>query len=230
MFSDIRSLQSKLGYSFTELGLLQKALSHRSAGGEHNERLEFLGDSLVNMAVAELLYKRFPASPEGDLSGFRSLLVCRNSLAEIARTLNLGDYLVLGQGTLRAGGHRLDSILSDTYEAILGAIYLDSDWQQIQKIAASHFSSRIDNIGDLSQARDAKSRLQELLQAQHLSLPVYDLMETYGPGHSQKFKVYCRVEMLSTDVIGEGSSRRKAEQDAAEKVLILLQQAKETSE
>lgn len=219
MGPDLSRLQLNLGYRFKDIDLLRRALSHRSSGADHNERLEFLGDSLVNMAIAELLFHEFSNAPEGDLSAMRALLVCQDSLASTARVIKLGDYLLLGTGTSKTGGHRLDSILADTYEALIGALYLDSDWGQVTRTVREHFSTKLNEVSDLGASRDAKSRLQEWLQASKYPLPNYQVIEVEGPGHAQNFQVRCDVEPLSGQYIGKGSSRRKAEQNAAEEVL-----------
>lgn len=223
MEPNLPRLQQRLGYEFTDQSLLQRALSHRSLGADHNERLEFLGDSLVNTAVAELLFRAFPNAPEGDLSAMRASLVCRETLAAVARELALGHYLLLGEGTSKTGGHRLDSILADAFEALLGALYLDSDWDQVRKVVRQYFSQKIDNIESLNSVRDAKSKLQEWLQANKLALPTYELIDIEGPGHAQVFRVTCLIDQHDGEYVGEGSSRRKAEQIAAEKALAALE-------
>ena len=227
MEQNLEAFQIKLGYRFSQVDLLERALSHRSAGANHNERLEFLGDSVVDLAVAEALFKQFPDSPEGDLSAKRAVLVCKESLAEVARDLHLGDFLKLGEGTSKTGGHRLDSILADAYEALLGALYLDAGWNEIVEIVQLHFSSKFQGLSEMSSIRDAKSRLQEWLQASKHRLPTYELMEIDGPGHAQRFRVRCQVDVLSGEFIGEGSNRRKAEQMAAQQVLDVIEQGNE---
>ena len=224
MEQDLEVFQIKLGYRFNQVDLLERALSHRSAGADHNERLEFLGDSVVDLAIAEALFKQFPNSPEGDLSAKRSLLVCRESLADIARDLSLGDFLKLGEGTSKTGGHRLDSILADAYEALLGALYLDAGWSYIVEIVHLHFSSKFQQLSEATSVRDAKSRLQEWLQASKHPLPTYELLDIDGPGHAQRFRIRCQVDVLSGEFIGEGSNRRKAEQMAAQTVLDVIEQ------
>lgn len=217
--TDFGPFQAKLGHCFSHPELLQQALTHRSYGKNHNERLEFLGDSLVNAVIAELLYRHYPQVPEGHLSAMRSSLVRRETLADIAKSLGLGHYLQLGGGTLKTGGHRLDSILADAYEAIVAAVYLDSDWQVCARMIATHFQGRLDGLENMTQVRDAKSRLQEYLQSQSLPLPDYQTIEVAGPGHAQRFVIACRVEAIEGEFRGEGSNRRAAEQIAAEQVL-----------
>lgn len=224
MDCNLDAFQSQLGYRFTQIDLLERALSHRSVGSDHNERLEFLGDSLVNMAVAEMLFKKFPDSPEGELSAMRSALVCQESLADIARNIRIGDFLKLGEGTAKTGGHRLDSILSDAYEALLGALYLDAGWDQVVLVIQQHFSSKLQTLSNVSSIRDAKSLLQEWLQAAKYPLPTYELLEVGGPGHAQRFRIRCLVEPLDGDFVGEGTSRRKAEQTAAQLALKAIEQ------
>lgn len=219
MEPDLTRFQLQLGYRFSQHELLRRALSHRSAGSDHNERLEFLGDSLVNTLIAERLFTEYPQSPEGELSAMRAALVCRESLASVARAIKLGDYILLGEGTLKTGGHRLDSILADAYEALLGAIYLDSDWNTVRDLVHVHFKDRTQGLDDMSEVRDAKSRLQEWLQSGKHPLPEYQVMNIDGPGHAQHFKVNCVVPAVPGEHVGEGTSRRKAEQNAAEKVL-----------
>lgn len=224
---DLAVLQRKVGYTFSNLDLLQRALTHRSVGGEHNERLEFLGDSLINVLIAERLYQAYPEAPEGELSAMRASLVCGKMLAEVARSLSLGEYMLLGEGTLKSGGRRLDSVLADTYEALLGGIYLDSSWENLREIVHSHFSGRLDGLDDMRRVRDAKSLLQEKLQAQKMPLPHYEVTNVGGPGHAQLFRVTCRVDMLTAEYTGEGSSRRKAEQSAAQQVLAAIEKEDE---
>lgn len=223
----LQIFQQKIDYQFQQLDLLERALTHRSAGTNHNERLEFLGDSIVNSLVAELLYHEYPTASEGELSAMRAKLVCKESLASIARSLNLGEYLLLGGGTLKTGGRQLDSILADGYEALLGAIYLDGDWLAVKRLVSVHFAGRTSDLGDMKKVRDAKSRLQEWLQAKKLPLPEYQLMEIDGPGHSQRFRVRCHVPEIPGDHLGVDSNMRKAEQQAAKQVLDVIENSYE---
>jgi len=213
--SDLTPFQAKLGHTFKKLDLLEQALTHRSFSKTHNERLEFLGDSLVNTAIAELLFLEYQDVPEGHLSAMRSSLVRRETLAEIALSINLGDFLLLGGGTLKTGGHRLDSILADAYEAVVAAVYLDSDWASCACMIKEHFKGRIEGLENMTEIRDAKSRLQEWLQAKSLPLPEYQTIEVAGPGHAQRFQIRCVVESIEGEFLGEGSNRRAAEQQAA---------------
>jgi len=218
------SLEKSLGYSFADVSLLRQALTHRSAGSRNNERLEFLGDAILGCVIAGELYQRYPHAREGMLSRLRSTLVRRESLAKIAHGLQLGEYLQLGFGERRSGGHARDSILSDALEAIFGAIYLDSDFTVVRDCILSLFVERLESVSRAATLKDSKTRLQEYLQALHKPLPAYDVVEVSGEAHNQSFRVACRVEDL--DVVpseGHGGSRRLAEQDAAERMLSRLQ-------
>lgn len=211
-------LQQQLGYRFGNAALLQQALTHRSAGRHNNERLEFLGDAVLGAVIAAALFERYPAASEGRLSRLRASLVRRESLAEIARSLQLGDYLQLGTGERRSGGHRRGSILSDALEAVLGAVYLDSGFDACQRCILQHFSARLDALGETLVLKDAKTRLQEHLQAQGRPLPAYTVLDVTGEAHAQQFRVHCAVEGADP-CDGAGSTRRQAEQDAAAHML-----------
>lgn len=215
-------LQRQLGYTFKDPELATLALTHRSYGGKNNERLEFLGDSIVNFLIAEELYTRFPEAREGQLSRLRALLVRGQTLAELAREFKLGDFLLLGSGELKSGGFRRESILADAVEALLGAIYLDTGMEACRERVAVWFSSRLAalSVTDLHN-KDAKTRLQEYLQSRQLKLPEYELLSIEGKAHAQTFKVNCMVEGL-LPCVGEGSSRRIAEQQSARRALIAL--------
>ncbi|MGD9000419.1 MAG: ribonuclease III [Granulosicoccaceae bacterium] len=218
MMPDIERLQKALHYTFTDSSLLQEALTHRSAGSRNNERLEFLGDAILGMLVAEELYKRFPDASEGEMSRMRASLVRGDVLAEIAQSLELGEHLKLGPGELKSGGFRRASILADALEAILGAIYLDSQLASCRDFVAHHFASRIAAISPDEVLKDPKTRLQEYLQARQIPLPEYDVVAVEGEAHKQRFTVECRVEGLQA-VTASASSRRKAEQAAAASIL-----------
>lgn len=224
--SHLSEFQQKLGYSFQNQALLEQALTHRSFSKTHNERLEFLGDSLVNVLIAERLFAKYQEAPEGHLSSMRSTLVRRETLADIATSINMGDFLLLGGGTVKTGGHRLESILADAYEAVVAAVYLDSDWQTCSLMMDRHFGARVDGMENMAELRDAKSRLQEWLQAQSLSLPEYQTVEVAGPGHAQRFKIRCVVENTEGEFYGEGSNRRAAEQRAAAMALEFIDRVK----
>ena len=205
----------KLGYTFRQAELLQQALTHRSAAPRNNERLEFLGDSLLNMIVAEALFERFPDAPEGDLSRLRARLVNGETLGNIGLELNLGEHLVLGSGEMKSGGRRRKSILADTVEALIGAVYLDSDFATCRLLVRDWIARRLDNLPPVEELKDAKTRLQEYLQGRQLPLPTYALISAQGADHARTFVMECRIDDLAIRHQGEGRSRRKAEQAAA---------------
>ena len=207
-------MSSALGHVFTDPALHELALSHRSVGARNNERLEFLGDALVNLLVAEMLYERFPKADEGELTRLRARLVSEPALAELARQLELGERLHLGPGELKSGGHRRASILADAFEALVAAIYLDGGWQACRERLRGLFHARIDDAA-ANADKDAKTRLQELLQAHALALPCYELVASSGADHAKVFDVACVIEACALRVEGRGNSRRAAEQAAA---------------
>ncbi|MCH8501756.1 MAG: ribonuclease III [Aliidiomarina sp.] len=213
--SEFKTLEKRIGYSFKDRALLVQALTHRSASDAHYERLEFLGDSILSVVIAEALYHRFPKSPEGELSRMRATLVCGQMLAKIARQFELGPFLQLGPGELKSGGFRRDSILSDAVEGIIGAIFLDSDITQAQTIVRAWFEPLLQEIKPGNNQKDPKTRLQEYLQGRQFELPIYEVLATTGQAHNQKFSVSCSVEPLPAPVVASGTSRRKAEQAAA---------------
>jgi len=219
-------LEQHLGYKFRDASLLQQALTHRSAGSSNNERLEFLGDAVLGSVMAGELYRRFPKASEGRLSRLRASLVRRESLADIARVLEIGQYLQLGPGERKSGGHRRDSIMSDAVEALFGAIYLDSDFATARQCILTLFEARLDGLSETAVLKDPKTRLQEFLQARRQPLPEYAVIDVNGEAHAQRFRVECRVDG-STPAIGEGNSRRQAEQDAAAQVLLQLEPARD---
>jgi ribonuclease-3 len=214
-----------LGYRFSEQGLLEQALTHRSASGLNNERLEFLGDSILGFVIANELYERFPEASEGQLSRLRATLVKRDTLAKLARQFALGDYLNLGPGELRSGGQARASILADAMEAILAAIYLDSDYATTRGVILSLFEARLQALDLDAHQKDPKTRLQELLQARKIALPNYEIVETSGTPHDQVFVVRCTIDELRLEREGTGSSRRRAEQEAASRLLQELEHA-----
>lgn len=222
MSQDLTKLTKKLDYQFSDVKLLQTALTHSSQGQGHNERLEFLGDSILGWVIADALYKRFPHAREGQLSRLRAGLVKGVTLAEIARELKLGSYLRLGQGEMKSGGFRRDSILADAFEAILGAIYLDSDINTCQQKILALFASRLDAQTLNDTLKDPKTRLQEFLQSRKQPLPGYRILSTSGKDHEQVFRVACEVEAIAEPFEAEGTSRRHAEQAAAQKALDAL--------
>lgn len=217
--TDTNRLQKTLEYRFADPGLLELALTHRSAGGSNNERLEFLGDSILNHLIAETLFQRFPQSQEGELSRMRAALVKGDTLAEVAQELQLGSCLTLGSGEKKSGGHRRASILADALEAVLGALFLDGGYTECRNCVGRLFDGRLDKLLPGAVGKDAKTRLQEFLQHRGEPLPVYALIETAGAEHNRQFTVTCQLRQRAVEARGEGSSRRKAEQDAAARVL-----------
>lgn len=210
--------QNVLGHPFADPQLLEQALTHRSAGRRNNERLEFLGDALLNLIVAEFVYEQYPKAAEGDMTRLRAALVNGSALAELAREAHLGDALVLGAGELKTGGFRRESILADTFEALIAAIYLDAGWEACRAVVRRLFASRvIEAEGKV--AKDPKTALQELLQANAMALPAYELVSTLGDDHEKLFEVSCMVDALQLRAAGRGCSRRAAEQAAAESLL-----------
>lgn len=212
-------LQQALGHEFADPELLVMALTHRSAGSNNNERLEFLGDSIMNHIVADALYQRFPRAREGDLSRMRASLVKGDTLAELARELQLGEYLLLGPGERKSGGYRRSSILADTLEALAGAIVLDAGYERCRDCVLRWFGTRLDQLAAGAVDKDAKTRLQEYLQGRGNPLPEYELVAVEGDDHDQQFSVACRLSRPQLVVQGSGSSRRKAEQAAARDAL-----------
>lgn len=222
MKNAIRWLEKALAYRFQDAALLQQALSHRSATHRNNERLEFLGDAVLDFVISEHLYRLFPEASEGDLSKQRSTLVKDDSLAALATDLGLGEHLILGSGEMKTGGHRRKSILADALEAVIAAIYLDGGIEACRQVIDRIFSERLQNMPDLKDLRDSKTRLQECLQAHKLALPEYALESVSGADHKQRFTVSCTVAEKTLTSKGEASSRRKAEQKAAAKMIALL--------
>lgn len=214
-----RRLFTALDYSFNRLELLRQAVTHRSFGVPHNERFEFIGDSILNYTVARMLFDHFPKLSEGDLSRLRANLVNQTTLAEIAQELKIGDYLFLGEGELKSGGFNRPSILADAVEAIFAAISFDADFQTAEQVVRRLYQSRVLAIDPTRHAKDAKTRLQEALQARRLSLPRYSILSQSGEAHEQSFRVQCDLAELGIITEGEGSSRRTAEQQAAEVAL-----------
>ncbi|GEM81003.1 ribonuclease III [Vibrio superstes] len=219
MTSQLARLEKSIGYKFNDLDKLNLALTHRSANGKHNERLEFLGDSILSFVITDDLYHRFPKVNEGDMSRMRATLVRGKTLAELAREFELGDYLKLGPGELKSGGFRRDSILADAVEAIIGAIYLDSGTEPVRAIVLSWYMSRLEAIEPGVSQKDPKTRLQEFLQGRRKPLPTYDVTKIKGEAHNQEFTVDCIVSGVERPFTGKGTSRRKAEQAAAELAL-----------
>ena len=212
-------VRERLGYEPQDLALFRAALTHRSAPGANNERLEFLGDAVVNLSIAQRLYEAFPLATEGELSRLRARLVSREPLAEIAVSLGLGETLQLGSGELRSGGFRRQSILADALEALCGAIFLDGGLGAVEPIIARLFTQRIAALPSPEALKDPKTRLQEYLQSRSLTLPRYQILGIEGEDHAQTFRVSCEVPGLALRVEGGGSSRRRAEQQAAQAML-----------
>ena len=212
-------LRERLGYQPRDLALFRAALTHRSAAGPNNERLEFLGDAVLNLVIAHRLYDAFPDAAEGDLSRLRARLVSREPLAEVAAGLGLGAVLQLGSGELKSGGFRRQSILADALESLCGAIFLDGGQAAVEPVIARLFAARIATLPSPAALKDAKTRLQEYLQSRSLTLPRYSVLGVEGEDHAQTFKVSCEVPDLRLRVEGGGSSRRRAEQQAAGRML-----------
>jgi len=212
-------VRERLGYQPRDLALFRAALTHRSAPGENNERLEFLGDAVLNLLIAHRLYDAFPRATEGELSRLRARLVSREPLAEIALSLGVGDTLQLGSGELRSGGFRRQSILADALEALCGAVFLDGGLAAVEPLVTQLFAARIAALPDPEALKDAKTRLQEHLQSRSLTLPRYAILGVEGEDHAQIFRVSCEVPGLALRVEGVGSSRRRAEQQAAARML-----------
>lgn len=219
----LAELCNDLGYSFSDTGLLQVAVTHRSASSTNNERLEFLGDAVLGYVIAEWLYQDFPSANEGELSRLRANLVKKETLAELARSIDLGEYLRMGGGELKSGGFRRDSILADAMEAILGAIIMDAGFETCQQTIRTLLASRFQSMPSADDLKDSKTRLQEYLQSHKLELPEYRVSQVSGKSHNQHFVVECRVDSVQRACKGEGRSRRIAEQAAARQMLSALQ-------
>lgn len=212
------------GYRFKKRELLQQALTHRSfSRSGNNERLEFLGDSVLNLVVTRHIYRRFETADEGDLSRIRASLVKQSTLAKVARAIDLGEAVNLGGGELKSGGYRRASILADALEAVVGAVFLDSDYAEAEKVVLQLYREQLDGIDVNADFKDPKTRLQEYLQSRQLELPVYAVEQTTGQAHSQKFTVSCTLAGLDLCASGSGTSRKKAEQQAAQKLLDRLE-------
>lgn len=215
-------LQDVTSYRFAEPAWLAQALTHRSASTTNNERLEFLGDSVLNFVIAEEVFHRRPDSPEGDLSRLRANLVNKQSLAEIARAIDLGNHIQLGSGELKSGGHRRDSILADALEALFGAIYLDGGFAAARDVIVRLYAARLSDLPSAHELKDPKTRLQEHLQGRGYALPDYEVREVEGASHDQSFEVACYVSAFDRSTSGRAGSRRKAEQRAAQAMLDAL--------
>lgn len=221
--ANLDRLLRDLQYSFQNIALLNQALTHRSIGANNNERLEFLGDSILNFVIAAQLFQQFPGESEGVLSRLRASLVKGETLALLAKDLKLGDYLSLGQGEMKSGGFRRESILADAFEAIIGAVYLDRGFDQARALLLRLFAARLKIISPDVTIKDPKTRLQEHLQGCKKELPTYTLVSLEGEAHEQQFVVSCQIKGLDQLTEGKGSSRRKAEQAAAHAFLEILE-------
>ena len=213
------SLRTQLGYTFRQPDLLRQALTHRSARSSHNERLEFVGDAVLNCVIGVALFERFRALPEGDLSRVRAALVNQDTLARVARTLGLGKEIELGEGELKSGGADRPSILADALEAVFGAVFLDGGFDAARAAIVTCFGEVLSEADPAALAKDPKTRLQEWLQGRGHPLPAYTVLEVSGEPHEQSFRVRCDVPGLGLAAVADGSSRRRAEQEAAQRIL-----------
>jgi ribonuclease-3 len=220
-------LKKSLAYEFVNEDLLRRALTHRSAAGSNNERLEFLGDSVLQLIVSERVFGERPRASEGRLSRLRSLLVRDKTLSDIATELGLGEHLILGSGERKTGGHRRASILADAIEAIFGAVYLDAGFEAARLVVERAYGERLQNLPEGKELRDPKSRLQELLQAEQKGLPVYAVENVSGKAHKQYFEVSCTISDPSLQSTGGATTRRDAEQEAASEMLEMLESDRE---
>lgn len=219
---NLEPLYKIIGYEFVDKKLILNALTHRSRGLKNNERLEFLGDSVLNFVISEALYARYPDALEGDLSRLRAFLVKGETLSDIARELLLGNFVQLGQGELRSGGFRRDSILADCVEAMIAAILLDSNFETCKKVILSIYKTRLEGEINFNSLKDPKTQLQEQLQSKNIQLPDYQLLKVSGEQHNQIFEIKCCVSSLKLTSIGKGTTRRKAEKNAAKRMLAQL--------
>ncbi len=217
-------LRKTLDYEFRDDALLERALTHRSAPGANNERLEFLGDSVLQLVVSELVFDYRSDASEGRLSRLRSSLVKDSTLSDVATELGLGEHLILGSGERKTGGHRRTSILADALEAIFGAVYLDAGFDAARQVIRNAFGERLDNLPGEGELRDPKSRLQEFLQGRQLALPVYSMESVTGKAHKQLFEVSCRIDQPALSTAGRGTTRRDAEQQAAAAMLAAIEE------
>lgn len=228
MSKNLSSLERKLDYHFIDRNVLSLALTHRSKGAQNYERLEFLGDSILGFVIAEWLFDNFPQLSEGKLSRMRSSLVRKETLAGIARQLDLGDYLILGEGELKSGGFQRDSILADTVESIIGALCLDAGFDVAKRFVLHNFADLLTNISPQKNFKDAKSRLQEAMQKHGFSLPSYTIVSTSGQQHEQEFTVSCKLNELPLEAQSTAGTRRLAEQKSAAQVLELFEEHENT--
>jgi len=225
---NLKALEERLGYAFVSSELLQQAVTHRSHGAVHNERLEFLGDAVLNCVIAQLLFNKYARLNEGDLSRLRANLVKQSSLAEIAQRINLSEFMRLGEGEMKSGGFRRPSILADTMEATLGAVLVDGGFDAARNVITRLFDPVIKVMDPKTLGKDGKTLLQEYLQGKRLPLPAYSVVETRGAAHNQEFEVECAIPKLDISVRGSGRSRRAAEQAAAKTAFEAAQTAIQT--
>ncbi len=218
-------LDNTLNYRFSDAGLFARALTHRSAAGTNNERLEFLGDAVLDFVISEAVFALRPDATEGDLSKLRSSLVKDTSLADLAVELGIGEHLILGSGERKTGGHRRESILADALEAIFGAVYLDGGFDAARDVIEQVFEHRLQSLPEAADLRDPKTRLQEWLQGRKMPLPEYELTRVTGKAHAQRFAVTCTVASFSHTTDGNATTRRKAEQQAARRMLAFIQES-----
>lgn len=217
--NDLEKIENIIGYKFEKNAYLDCALTHRSANKNHYERMEFLGDAILSFVISGELYNKYPDAAEGELSRLRAHLVKGESLSELALTLNLSDYLRLGSGELKSGGFRRKSILADVVESIIGAIYLDGGIEPARQFILNLYNDKLSRLDIQNNLKDPKTRLQEYMQSKGLPLPDYEIVSTTGKAHNQTFSVSCQVVLMDKTMTATGSSRRKAEQAAANKVL-----------
>ena len=222
MASSPANLAKKINYTFKDAALLERALTHRSKSSNHNERLEFLGDSILNYVISAELFRIFPGLSEGGMTRIRATMVRKESLSRYARELDIGKFLLLGSGEMRSGGYDRDSILADALEAVFGAVYVDRGIEQARKVILDLYRSSLESTDPNADLKDAKTRLQEYLQKKAQSIPKYEILEVGGDQHQQEFVVQCVVPGLSDPIVGKGSNRRQAEQQAASRALQLL--------
>jgi ribonuclease-3 len=222
---DSQSVCRQLGYAFAKPELLRQALTHRSYGVPNNERLEYLGDSILNCIIAHALFQRFPNLSEGELSRLRANLVNQQTLFELAQRLNLGEHVLLGEGELKSNGFRRPSILADALEAVIAAVFLDGGFERTEQAIHTLYASLLGEIDPQKPGKDAKTMLQELLQSKKLALPQYSVVSTEGEAHQQYFRVECFIPELKIRASGSGTNRRSAEQDAARQAYQLASNA-----
>lgn len=214
---ELSAFSERIGHTFEDAAMLRRALTHRSFGADHNERLEFLGDSVLNCAIACELYRRFPHLSEGELSRLRANMVNQPTLAAVALQLRIGDCLRLGEGELKSGGRQRPSILADALEAVLGAVFVDGGFEAAHQVIRQLFGTRLESIDPRASGKDPKTLLQEYLQGHRIPLPRYSVTATSGEAHEQIFEVECAIAELDIRVLGTGTNRRSAEQDAAQR-------------